>query len=294
MNWHLDWVTFTVWGDDIIEVFDLWYADKFRSLVDQGHGGRFYKSTHKTDKSITVRTDPISGREQHATIEFPGEACQMIGLQGMREFYYFLLNHFERVRCNRIDVAFDYCEFTVQDVTDCLLDNNLRSYFKRSTIKVYNKPFEKNELGGLGTSGVTIGARSSTRYMRVYDKHGYTRLEIEFKHEKAEQVANDVLLSRTDKDALRMAMGHVADYIEFYTEWWDHFMNNFDRLYKTLPETVKEMTLEGIKQWFEDQIASAFYVLASMDKDGEIRKDIFEIGKEKYDQSCYSGILEME
>jgi len=292
MDWHIDYLTITVWGNDVINFFDLVFVNTFRKLINQGHGGRFYLETFKTDLGVTVRTNPVNTIENRSTIEIPGKACQLIGFIGLSSLLDQLNTKYEKVRVNRIDLAFDNCNFTVKDVEDCLLDDNLRSYFKRSTIKIYNNPYEINEVGEIGTSGITVGGRSSTRYMRIYDKHGFTRLELEFKHDKAVQVALDLFNNNTPEDALSMALGHVRDYIDFFTDWWEVFIQDFERLYKTLPENVKEMNLQNIKLWFENQIASAFFVLASLEPN-ELN-NIYEIGRNKYTKSKYQGLLELE
>lgn len=292
MDWHIDYLTVTVWGPDVIEFFDLFFVNTFRRLINQGHGGRFYLETYKTDLGVTIRNNPVNKIEERATIEIPGKACQLIGFIGLRSLLDQLITKYIKVRVNRIDLAFDNCNFTIEDVEKCLIDDNLRSYFKRSTIKIYNNPYEINEIGEVGTSGITVGGRSSTRYMRIYDKHGFTRLELEFKHEKAEQVAGDLFINSNPIDALPVALGHVRDYVDFFAEWWEIFVNNYARLYKTLPDNVKEMTLENIKYWFENQIASAFFVLASLDP--EHIEEVYKIGKYKYNNSKYKGLLELE
>lgn len=291
MKWHIDYLTLTVWGEDVIDYFDLVFVNTFRGLVNQGHGGRFYLETYRTDLGIVVRNNPVNGGDNRTTIEFPGQACQKLGFYGLAQFFGELSYKYEKVRINRIDLAFDDCPFTVQDVYDCVIDDNLRSYFKRDKVKYYNSPFEKNEIGEVGTSGLSLGGRSSTRYMRVYDKHGFTRLEIEFKKEKSQQVGLMVLTADNPNSALVIAMGHVRDYIDFFTDWWELFVQDFERNYSKLPNDVQEMTLDGIKEWFEKQIAAAFFVLSNME--GEYLEDLYKIGAQKYRKSRYQGLLEL-
>lgn len=292
-SWHVDYLTITVWCEHVRYAFDNFFAERgiFRALKSLGRGGRFYYETYTTDLGVTVRENPYDGSD-HCTIEIPGTACQMLGYQGLANFVQILRLNYEKVRVNRVDVAFDDCDFKVQDVIGCLDDDELRSYFKRETIKTFKNPYELNEKNEVGTSGLTIGGRSSTRYMRVYDKHGYTRLEVEFKSEKADQVAHDIFDCKDEVLALRFAMGHVMDYVEFFSEWWQYFVSNFERLYAKLPKDVQEITIEKIKLWFESQIASAFYVMGSLE--GQEYFDYLKfVGKNKYKQSRYDGLIEM-
>lgn len=293
-SWHIDYLTVTVWGKYLSSAFNTFFADRgiVRHLWSLEHGGRFYLDTFTTDLSIMVRERPVEGLADRCTIEIPGKACQLLGYTELANFMQFLRINYPKVRTNRIDCAFDGCGFKVQDVVDCLKSDDLRSYFKRETIKTYSNPYELNEAGEVGTSGVSIGGRSSTRYMRVYDKHGFTRLEVEYKAEKADQVSHDILDCMDEQQALLAAMGHVCDYVEFYTEWWRFFMANFERLYAKLPSSVKEMTLDRIKNWFETQIAAAFYVLSDLG-DEHYMDYLLWVGRNKYQESKYKGLIEM-
>lgn len=298
-SWHVDYLTITVWGQDLAKSFDQFFVPRgiFRPLKDLQHGGRFYQDTYSGDLGIMIRERPVEGTAPHCTIELPGQACQLLGYQGICDFLQILHFNHSKVRINRLDTAFNNCKFTVQDVINAVQDENLRSYFKRETIKTYSNPYERKENEkdlpkGSGTSGISIGGRSSTRYMRVYDKHGYTRMEIEYKGRKADQVAHDLFDCRDEKTALKLAMGHVMDYIEFFSEWWIEFMDNFERLYSKLPQDVQELSIEKIQTWFEKQIAAAFYVMGDL-----VGHEYFDylkyVGECKYKQSRYFGLIEM-
>lgn len=293
-SWHIDYLTITVWGKYLSSAFNTFFADRgiFRPLWSLEHGGRFYQDTYTTDLSIIVRERPVEELTDRCTIEIPGKACQLLGYKELSNFMEFLRINYEKVRCNRIDTAFDNVGFKVQDVIDCLKSDDLRSYFKRETIRTYDNPYELKENDEIGTSGVSIGGRSSTRYLRCYDKHGYTRLEIEYKAEKAEQVASDILDCNDEQEALIAAMGHVCDYVEFFTDWWKYFMENYQRLYAKLPTDVKEMTLDRIKTWFESQIAAAYYVLSDLG-DEHYLDYLKWVGKCKYEKSKYRGLINM-
>jgi len=293
MDWHIDWLTVTVWGDDIVRDFDLFFDGILGDLRELGYGGRFYKETYRTEPGIIVRDKPINDIEKRSTIEIPGVACQMLGFDLLRKFLYFLVNGYERVKVNRIDVAYDNMNFSVDDVWDCLQDDEVRSYFKRSTMEYRTKPKQKKDNGELGTHAVTMGGRSSNRYMRVYDKHGFVRLEIEYKDVKADQVARDILLwSGSEVEALKISMGHLADYVEFFKDWWVEFMSDFERLYANIPGDIKIYTMGKLKDWMKRQVSAAYYVLSMLDDDESMRKEILEEGRKKYKKSKYVGLVE--
>lgn len=298
-SWNIDYLVLTVWGEGVPDAFDNFFARRgiFRPLKSLNHGGRFYQETWSTDLGVVVRDRPVEEGTFRGTIELPGKACQLLGYPELCNFYRYLLLNFSRVRINRIDTAFNDCNFSVADVLECLLDENLRSYFKRETIKTFSNPYERNDIDQpedepTGTSGLTVGGRTSTRYMRIYDKHGYTRLEVEYKAEKARQVGQDLLCAENEETALKLAVGHVMDYVEFFTDWWDVFVTNFSRLYSALPKDVKEMSIEGIKNWFENQVATAFFVLSKLET-SEYLKYLAYVGQDKYKKSRYNGLIEL-
>ena len=301
-SWHIDYLTVTIWAhdyDDLVDFVNFCLKGVFTDLQDKGHGGRFYQSTYKTDLSVTLRLDPIGQEnENRATLELPGQACQLLGFDKLRDLLLTFTDYFPKIRINRIDTAFNNVPFSVQDVERCILDDNLRSYAKRDSLKIFKQPYEQvtdhnGQVVQVGTSGLYFGSRTSTRMIRVYDRHGYTRLECEYKHDKAHQVGLDLLLSDNTDTALRLAVGHLRDYIDFFADWWDLFMDNFDRLYKTLPQNIQELTVDQIKQWFERQISAAFYVMATL-QGQQYLTYLYNQGSVAYERSRYKGIIEME
>jgi DNA relaxase NicK len=293
MNWHIDYLTITITGGEVEKQFNTFFNNMFSRLVDQGHGGKFYKVLFRSDLGIQVRSCPINSEIPRSTIVFPGQACQLMGFYVIKMFIEMMEYLYPgNVVFNRFDLAFDDCNFSIEQVEKALLFDDLRSYFKRETIRFYNNPYELQDDGQVGTRGVTVGGRSSTRYMRIYNKHGFTRLEVEFKHEKAGQVARDVIGQDNPDLALRYAIGHIRDYVDFFEDWWNVFVCNQDRLFKKLPGTVQSMTSDRIKRWFEKQIASAFFILTSLEG-GEYLDNLYNIGKEKYEYSKYKGLLEI-
>jgi hypothetical protein len=283
-SWHIDYLVLTKWGSGLKDYFEGFFSDELGELLDQGHGGRFYRNTYAGMLGVILRSDPIGeGEEARETLEIPGKACQVIGYDRLSRFYKYLISTPGMVRINRIDTAFNHCPFSVEDLYQAIQNNEVRSLFKRYTLKYFENKYEKDEKGKVGTSGITIGGRSSERYLRVYNKHGYTRLEVEYKHTKADIVGVDLLLANDTKEALRYAVGHLKDYIEFHNDLWDEFYSDLDRLYSKLPMNVQEMSITEIKKWFEKQVAGSFYILSNFVKDEDLDywDMLYKLGKFK-------------
>jgi hypothetical protein len=106
---------------------------------------------------------------------------------------------------------------------------------------------------------------------------------VEYKHTKADIVGVDLLLANDTKEALRYAVGHLKDYIEFHNDLWDEFYSDLDRLYSKLPMNVQEMSITEIKKWFEKQVAGSFYILSNFVKDEDLDywDMLYKLGKFK-------------
>ena len=243
--------------DNFQDFWVAWFESDLGMLVNQNHGGRFYKDTFCAGYGTTFRTNPIGGKK-YCTLELPGKSCQLLGFQKLSQIYNQLSFVFGGVVTTRLDTAFDGVPFSVTDFYQEVSAGNCRSLFKRENIKYFESPYETRENNIVGTHGLTIGGRSSTRFLRVYDKHGETRLEIEYKKEKAVQVADDIFTA--GMDSFRVAMGHLRDYIDIFSDWWSLFISGVERLYKKLDITVKTAELAKITNWLVKQVCPALSI----------------------------------
>ena len=285
LTWHIDWLTVTIHGvtvDDFQDFWVAWFDSYFGKLVDQEHGGRFYKKTHRAGMGVTFRSDPGRG-DDYATLEIPGQACQLLGFEKLQQIYKNLKFVFGAVVVKRLDTAFDNCPFEVMDAYKEVESDNIRSFFKRENLHLFNDPFQKRENGVVGCHGFTIGGRSSSRFMRVYDKHGSTRLEIEYKEEKAVQVAEDLFSSQL-RESAKLAIGHVRDYIDFFAPWWDKFTAGIERLYKKIVVTAKEVELAKVSSWIVKQVSAALSLVADGYKEDFI-SSVIELGRVKREKN---------
>jgi len=96
--------------------------------------------------------------------------------------------------------------------------------------------------------------------IRVYDKRGFTRLEIETKDKRAHMIAVDLFREDSDKKWFRIAVSHLRDFIDFKTEWWNDFVCGHARAYRIVTNPT-EKSLERLAYWVEKQVAPALSVL---------------------------------
>lgn len=268
-SWHIDYFRVTVWpepGVDAIMLLNESVGPILGAFVESDRGRYGYTRSLMALAGVHVYYMPTDDINRF-TIELPGQACQLVGFDRLASLYQCIARNSVKFQVTRIDIAFDDVPFSPKMLLDAIYADKVRSYFKRFTVREFNQPFEVNEQGKIGTSGCSFGGRSSTRYLRCYDKHGYNRLEVEFKAEKADQVACDILLEPSDT-AIIQAMGHLLDYIDIDADWWVEFKATYTRLYKKLEHSADMIEAAKIANWLIRQASGAIAVLYMMGMDG--------------------------
>lgn len=309
---HADWMTYTVWGLDFESV---WFevSDVLGSLKDLHHGGRWYRDTFSGGGGSIVRVNPIGEGGDRFSIEFPGEACQALGYERLQDFYTFLMREAEKVVINRIDIAVDNCPFVPRDIYNAICSNSIRTKTHRETVAFFEKPFEIDENQRIGTTGVTFGSRESERYLRCYTKHGYTRLEVEYKDWRAGNVACDFFI---DCVPGKSAVAHMRDFFDILSEpiediksrygndintgkflapWWADFVAEIERAYCKQIKPISEVTQETIKSWIYKQVSGGIALLWALDENfDDWLGDVIEVGNLKIvKNNRYLSLLNM-
>jgi DNA relaxase NicK len=192
-----------------------------------------------------------SAADECISVELTGEYLERIGLRALLATLPAAaakISAFDWY-ATRTDLAFDCDAFTPAQAKEAVLAGKFRSLVKR-VVRVRNgvakSSFEYNEdLFGKAES-CNIGSRSSTRYLRiyrrvngfgVYENSACTRVEMECKEERAAAVLRDLL--RVGVNGLaEAAVGHLRDFIDFETPWWDVFAGMAKRAGLTLNATV--------------------------------------------------------
>jgi hypothetical protein len=116
------------------------------------------------------------------------------------------------------------------------------------------------------------------RFLRVYNKRGPTRLELELKEERANLVAESLFLAPID-DWPTIAIGHLLDFIDIDRPWWKEFIGDTDRAYKKL-HYAKDVSLEKSRAWLLKQVSPALSAVAEC-TGGEILLDMDQEGRKR-------------
>lgn len=259
IEFHLDYLTFTVHELPDYQVF--WsetFEKKLGKLVQLGHGGRGYKEFYTTGTGANLYRVPVNGGE-YFTIEIKGEGCSCLVPDDFQDIV-FLMRGGLRVNVARIDLAFDRVPFTPDQVYQEMINDRMTCKASRSSIRRYESPFKQQENnGGLGCYTAYIGAPSSERMMRVYNEHGFNRLELQLKDAWANN-AFGLVVGSPVKDWFMSALSVLTNYIRFDTDWWYEFVGC------SVPADIRVYSarvrsLGKLQSWIAKQVAPAAFVL---------------------------------
>ena len=261
-------------------LYNLFFRDLFGELQNTGHGGRGFQEVWTGLLEFHVHLTPSHGEEEYFYFEIPGQACELIHwkiLQGVDKVL--RTNYPGRYHYSRMDFAFDDLPFTPQDVEDAIRSGKASSSARRETLAIHKMPFERRENGELGTHTVNLGSRQSERMIRVYNRRGFTRLEMELKDKRADLVAKELLQAEDVGEWFGIALGHLLDYVTFSAPWWPEFTSGVGRTGATVT-TPREVTEARMTKWVAHQVSAALSVLHDIKPEGYL-DDLLRTGRVK-------------
>ena len=291
MFYRVHWLSLTIWTSlaDMQRLWAKFFSPIFGDLVSMRHGGSGFRLIHKSLAEIKIYSEPINiaaDGETFVSMQIPGSACDAIDPYLIKDFIEHLMKHYS-INITRIDFAFDHAPFTPAEFFEALDADKVRTYAKRETFKLFSSPYELQEDGqGVGCDTAQVGSPRSNRKLRVYNKRGFTRVELELRRERAHEVAKEILLT----DPIywgELFMGHLRDFIDLVedkdtgmlVEFWAMFVQSIPRAGLTItdPREIEKHRLMG---WMYEQVSPAFSVFLDLyGEDG--LKEFYKYGKEK-------------
>lgn len=276
ITYRVHWLSLTVHGSsqDAFVLYDIFFRDLFGDPEDLGHGGRGFRSLLRGLLEIKLYLNPITNLDDYFHIEIPGQACDHLTWDHYKALEIYLHSNFEgKYQYKRVDFAFDGVPFTPEEVEHAIRENQLRSLAKRETLSIHGSPFENRDNGEKGTYTVVLGSRNSERMIRVYNKRGPTRIEFQMKDKRAHVIGCELFSAPNVDDWYPIMIGHLRDYIDFKTSWWEEFTQSIGRAWVTV-SNPKDVSMENLLDWYEKQIAPAFSVIVDTQTPDVINKMI--------------------
>jgi len=179
------------------------------------------------------------------------------------------------LKCRRMDLAYDVApdDLDIQAVSCALKNGKFNTRVHRDQISHIEQYFGDEVT-------INLGSRTSNRYMRIYNQHGFVRFEMEVKGDAAwvlglMMLAEDVLSDYAK--VLGWAVGVLKDFISFDDEFWNIFddfekagfkVSNFqadsmERSKKNVEEKMAVVLAALIsvcgREWFEYQLNLAAF-----------------------------------
>ncbi|MFC1936772.1 replication initiation factor domain-containing protein, partial [Chloroflexota bacterium] len=275
------WYAVTVWGDEVLALalWDAWLARHLGPLQPTGHGGRGFRKIYNSLVAGRVYCDPpeqdaTENRPDYFHIELPGSACDCIPDEDIKEFTaelyrWRLENNF---KVTRLDLAWDGVRMHPLDFSEAVELEMVRTLAKRSSLSVFNQPYEDREDGVQGTASVSLGSRASSRMIRVYNKRGPTRVEFQMRQDRAHEVALDVLLA-SPSQWHNKALSHLLDYVDISRHdlypGWGELVQEVDRAYKTVSD-ARQLEMDNLAGWLMKQVSPALSVLNDVMGEGAV------------------------
>lgn len=162
-------------------------GDLLEDVIWEDHGGRqgYREGVQDPVTASALLWDMAQPGQECCTLDLKGDMCEILGLEGLAALEDAVKDRTGGT-CNlrRVDVPWDTNAFTPDDLYQKLLENPDYLHMQAHRDKV------GRESEGLDNPNTTtrVGSRQSDRFLRVYDKRGPTRIELECKDKWAQKV----------------------------------------------------------------------------------------------------------
>ena len=221
------------------------WSNDFYSL---DRGARGYQALYTGPEGVRLYAYPHTGK--HCHLEIPGELLERHGSEHALQYLNQLTKWEHDWQATRVDIAFDGVPFTPKMCHDAWRKGHTRGRMHKKSWK-----WQENADG----KTFSMGSRQSGRYIRIYDRRGPTRLEIEFKSKWAKVVAEN-LATMTTKYWVLDCIGMIRNYIDFLdcklidaaspqgnlAPWWDTFVYGVEECNIAPTQEVRELSRAGL------------------------------------------------
>jgi hypothetical protein len=217
---YVDYLSVTVWGsvEAVQNALESTYGDlldEWGGWVPVGVGGR--------KKAIWPFVDGIAVIEYgdwadgFVSVEFKGTGCEAVGDDGLSEFREVLTESRLRSRASRVDVKFDGVGFTPWQAFRW----GRRGWVNSRVVTPEECTHIRSESGETAYIGQRKKNRKDERIIRVYDRRGFVRCELESRGTYAAGLWDEMANTRLDRWPERFvaAMRGFCDFVDVPASW---------------------------------------------------------------------------
>lgn len=218
---------------------------------DRDRGGMGYTERRDYLVGATLYTSPD---RDDFTLAVQGQGCEVIGAEGVRKLADAFIDTGGKV--TRWDVAVDGVPVEPGEVWRLLMCGEIRTRAQRASFRYIQSPD-----GDADT--VTVGSRTSERHLRVYNRRGPTRAELEMKGDYAMRAYQAL---RQHAGALGdFAKGIIRQYLDAQDALWD-FFRTVDCV-EPPKQNIAARTAYRAIAWLQRQAAGTLAALREMAPD---------------------------
>ena len=192
----------------------------------------------------------MAGMPAHVSISLSGSTCEAWGLARIQRLLVKLGESGWRWHCTRVDLAWDGSEVSPERFMAAVVAGNVRTRVKLKSMRngeeVSGWEWRSNALG----QTATLGNRHSS-LLRVYNRRGFNRVELEAHATRARQVADLLSLSPLEQWST-VGMGFLRSFVDVVDRaadsnisrcpllgWWSDFISGAERAKLSFAKIVK-------------------------------------------------------
>lgn len=226
-------------------------------------GGFGYTRSYSIAKAKVYFTP---GRDD-VFVSFPGAFCEQVGIVDL----VVIATTLELEPNSRLDVAWDIQGLEPEVFKDAFTDGNVVTRIHRSLNEETGRQKGIESRSNHEGDTVYLGSRHSNRFVRVYNRRGPTRLEMEWKDKRAVALWQR-LLAVAEAAWSREAMAELRAFLDFrdrrasvrpdscpLLDWWAEIVKDAGRSCVTFPRVQK--TFEDVQNWVHRQVAPSLALL---------------------------------
>ena len=279
--WGIDWLAVTTWDVSADRVARL-ASEAFHFGKEVGvdgwtavGGARFYGRRHEYLGATLLSESHARGADENMHLVMPSEACA-VGVDALLQLLTRLRMWSGRCSVARLDLAVDGVPFTPIDAYRAVQAGHTVSWAKRGRDGVVTHTWHSSNGVEEGDT-LYIGRRSSERFLRIYDRRGPTRIELETKGKYANAVAAELLNRRGDDPAMAaFVVGCLREFCDFGVQdgvhgsrnvellpWWRTFVGSVDRIGKLVVDRRYRLSVDRSLRWIDRSVVPSLAMVVS-------------------------------
>lgn len=250
----LHWLSVTVYGLSPEEL-DIWLVDIYENdgmQLQEVSSSRWFEKVYSTiDGSVKFYWGHRTVQDATSVV-FTGDACDVIDAKLDKLMSYLNLHKF---KITRVDFAVDEVPLSVKE---------LYEYWEKSEFatRSHRATYLETAKHGKYECTLNLGSRQSERYMRIYDKRGYVRMELELKDE----VAHSSFLFYVSR-GIDAVVSMMRDYLHVMPVKLREFMDGLSKVLLDAVRVVRivEKSISKKLQWLYKQVARTLAIVELYD-----------------------------